>query len=107
MLLNEVFIPKVLKIVEYHGRKCFIPTTGNCFKECNNFLTGKDYIEELLKFIGTEQRRSNVMTSAGIQPFFKKNNINISCLDGTRINPRNNTQRNKTLFIHNNHSCLI
>ena len=31
------------------------------------------------------------MTSAGIQPFCKKNDINIDCFDGTRINPRNIT----------------
>ena len=29
------------------------------------------------------------------------------CFDGTRINPRNITQRNTALFIYNNHFCLI
>ena len=47
------------------------------------------------------------MTSARIQPFCKKYNINISCFDGTRVNPRNLTQRNTSLFIYNNHFCLI
>ena len=47
------------------------------------------------------------MTSARIQPFCRNYNINISSFDGTRINPRNNTQTNKTLFKHNNHFCLI
>ena len=47
------------------------------------------------------------MTSAIIQPFCRKYNININCFDGTRINLRNITQRNKALFIHNNHFCLI
>ena len=47
------------------------------------------------------------MTSARIQPFCRKYNINIGCFDGTRINPRNFTQRNTALKIHENHFCLI
>ena len=47
------------------------------------------------------------MTSARIQPFCRKYNINIGCFDGTRLNPRNLTQRNTSLFIYNNHFCLI
>ena len=47
------------------------------------------------------------MTSARIQPFCRKYNINIGCFAGTRINPRNLTQRNASLFIYINHFCLI
>ena len=47
------------------------------------------------------------MTSARIQPFCRKYNVNIICFDGTRINPRYLTQRNASLFIYNNHFCLI
>ena len=47
------------------------------------------------------------MTSARIQPFCGKYNINIGCFDGTRINPRNLTQRDTSFFIYNNHFCLI
>ena len=47
------------------------------------------------------------MTSARFQPFCRKYNINIGCFDGTRINLRNITRRNTSLFIHNNHFCLI
>ena len=72
-----------------------------------NYFTKKDYTVEFLTFIRSEQKRSNVMTSARIQPFCKKYNINIGCFDGTRINPRNITQRNTSLFIYNNHFCLI
>ena len=72
-----------------------------------NYFTKKEYIEEFLSFIQSEQRRSNVMTSARIQPFCKKHNINIGCFDGTRINPRKLTKRDTSLFIHNNHFCLI
>ena len=47
------------------------------------------------------------MTSARIKPFCRKRKINIGCFDGTRINPRNNTQRGTALKKHNNHFCLI
>ena len=78
-----------------------------CFIKCINYFTKKDYTEEFLTFIRTEQRRSNVMTSARIQPFCRKYNIETGCFDGTRINPRNLTQRNTALKIHENHFCLI
>ena len=47
------------------------------------------------------------MASARIQLFCKKHNINIGCFDGMRINPRNPTQRDTSLFMYNNHFCLI
>ena len=95
------------EIVEYHGRNCYIPTSGMCFVKCINYFTKKDYTEEFLTFIRSEQRRSNVMTSARVGSFCRKYNINIGCFDGTRINPRNITQRDTALKIHNNHFCLI
>ena len=95
------------KIVEYHGQNCYIPTSGMSFIKCINYFNKKDYTEEILTFIRSEQRRSNVMAFAKIQPFCKKYNITIGCFDGTRINPRNLTQRNTSLFIYENHFCLI
>ena len=95
------------EIVEYHGQNCYIPTSGMCFVKCTNYFTKNDYTEEFLTFIRSEQRRSNVKTSARIQPFCKKYNINIGCFDGTRINHRNLTKRDTSLFIHNNYFCLI
>ena len=93
------------EIVEYHGQNCYIPTSGMCFIKCINYFTKKDYSEKILFFIRTEQRRSNVMTSARIQPFCRKYIINIGCFDGTRINPRTITQRDTSLIIYNNHFC--
>ena len=95
------------EFVEYHRKDCYIPTSGVCFLKCNKYFTKKDYTEEILTFIRTEQRRSNVKTSAKNQPFCGIYNINIGCLDRTRINPRNLTQRNTSLFIHINHFSLI
>ena len=93
--------------VEYYGQNCYIPISGMCFIKCINYFTKKDYTEEFLTFIRSEQRRSNVMTSARVGSFCRKYNINIVCFDGTRINPRNITQRETALKIHNNHFCLI
>ena len=95
------------EIVEYHGQNCYIPSSGMCFIKCIKYFTKKDYTEEILTFIRTEQRRSNVMASARIQPFCIRYNINIGCFDGTRINPRNITQKDTAKKIHNNHFCLI
>ena len=95
------------EIVEYQGKNCYIPTSGMCFIKCIIYFTKKDYTEEFLTFVRSEQRRSNVMTSARIQPFCKKYNINVGCFDGTRINPRKLTQRDTALLIYNNHFCLI
>ena len=95
------------EIVEYYGQNCYIPTSGMCFIKCINYFTKKDHTEEFLTFIRSEQRRSNVMTSARVGSFCRKQNINISCFDGTRINPRNITQKITALKIHNIHFCLI
>ena len=94
-------------IVEYIGIHCYIPTGGNCFIKCIYYFTKKDYTERFLTFMRTEQRWSNVMTSARVQPFCRKHNVNIGCYDGFRVCPRNITERNTVLKIHNNHFCLI
>ena len=65
------------KIIEYRENNCYIPTKGYCFVKCINFLTGRDYKRQYLDFIRSEQRRSNIMTKARIQPFCRANNINL------------------------------
>ena len=60
-----------MQTVEYHGQNCYIPTSGICFIKCNNYFTKEDYTEEFSTFIRSEQKRSNVMTSARIQPCCK------------------------------------
>ena len=56
-------------IIEYQGNNCFIPTKGWCVVDCNFYLTGQDYKQQCLDFIRKEKRRSNIMTTARIQPF--------------------------------------
>ena len=71
------------------------------------YFTRKDYTVEFLTFIRTEQGRSNVMTSATIQQFCRKHNINTGCYDGFKVCPRNITQRIIALKIHSDHFCLF
>ena len=47
------------------------------------------------------------MTSARIQPFCRKYNINIGCYNGFRVCPRDIAERNIALYVHENHFCLI
>ena len=94
-------------IVEYIGFNCFIPTSGKCFIKCFNHQTSKVYMNEFSTFIRIEERLSNVMTFARVQPFCRENNINISCFDGFRVCPRNIIEKNRAVYIHKNHFCLI
>ena len=95
------------EIIEYRGNNCYIPTKGYCFVKCINFLTGEDYKHQYLEFIRSEQRRSNIMTKARIQPFCRANNINIGYFDGDGVYPRSITNRDSALFLYNNHFCVI
>ena len=94
-------------IVEYRGRNCYIPTTCTCFIKCIFYFTKKVYTEEFSYFIRTEQRRYIVLISARIQPFCRKNIINIDYYDGLRVYPRNITERKTPVKMHKNHFCLI
>ena len=78
-----------------------------CFIKRFLYFAKKDYTEGFLTFIRAERRRSNVMTSARVGSFCRNNNINIGFFDGTIIHPRNLTQRNTSLFKHNNRFSLI
>ena len=87
-------------IVETVGLYCYNPTSGICFIKLNKYLTGKDFMNEFLKFIRDEERRPNVLKNATIQPFVKKkHNINIGCYDGFRVCARNITERKIPLYM--------
>ena len=47
------------------------------------------------------------MTKARIQPFCRANNINLGYYNEDRVFPRSVTERNKALYLHNNHFCVI
>ena len=87
------------KFFEYHRQNCYIPTSSMCFLKCISYFTNKDYTEEIRDFIRNEKYRPGVMTSARIQSFRRKYDINIGRFDGTKINPPNMIQRKKTFCI--------
>ena len=71
------------------------------------FVLLKKCRQEFEDFIKNENYWSGVMTSARIQRFCKKYDINIGCFDGKKLNPGNITQRNSSLIIYNDHFCLV
>ena len=44
------------EIIEYRGKNCFIPTNGYCFLKCIIIITGEDYKEQFLQFIGNGKK---------------------------------------------------
>ena len=95
------------EIIECRGNNCFIPAKVYCFVKSINFLTGEDYKQQYLEFIRSEQKRSNIMTAARIQPFCRANNINLGYYNNDRVFPRTVTNRDSALYLYNNHFCLI
>ena len=69
------------QMVEYHGKNCYIPTSGKCFIKCVKYFTKKDFTAEFLTFIRNEKYRSGVLISAKIQSFCREYSINIGCFD--------------------------
>ena len=95
------------EIIEYPGNNFVIPTRRYCFVKCINFLTGKDYKQQYLDFIWSEKRRTKIVTKARIQSFCRANNFDLGYGDVERVFPRSVTERNKALYLYNNHFCLI
>ena len=97
------------KIVEYGGVLCYIPDENDCFRKCLEFISKTDLSEENRDFIKNSKTTKNIMTSAKIQPFCKKYNINLGVYNKNqqKILPRSITERRICLYIHENHFCLI
>ena len=69
------------KIVEYRGNLCYIPEENECFRKCLEFIYKKDFSQHYREFIRESQRNKNIMTSAKIQPFCKKHDIDLGIYD--------------------------
>ena len=97
------------KIVEYRGNLCYIPEENECLRKCLEFIYKKDFSQQYREFIKESQRNKNIMTSAKIQPFCKKQSINLGVYNAKHqeILPRSVTERRICLFIHKNHFCVI
>ena len=97
------------KIVEYRGNLCYIPEENECFRKCLEFIYKKDFTKKYHDFIKNSKTTKNIMTSAKIQPFCKKYNINLGVynINQQEILPRYVTERRLCLIIHENHFCVI
>ena len=97
------------KIVEYRGNLCYIPEENECFRKCLEFIYEKDFTKKYHDFIKNSKTTKNIMTSAKIQPFCKKYNINLGVynINQQEILPRYVTERRLCLIIHENHFCVI
>ena len=97
------------KIVEYRGNLCYIPVQNEWFRKCLEFISNKDLSEQYRDSIKNSKTTKNIMTSAKIQPFCKKYNINLGVynINQQEIPPRSVTERRICLYIHENHFCLI
>ena len=95
--------------LENEGKLCYIPTGNARFRKCLEFVYRKEYSNEYEEFILDSDRWKNIMTSANIQPFCRKYNINLGVYNKKRrsILPKTITERRICLLIHNNHFCVI
>ena len=74
-----------------------------------NSYTKKILLKKYHDFIKNSKTTKNIMTSAKIQPFCKKYNINLGVynINQQEILPRYVTERRLCLIIHENHFCVI
>ena len=69
----------------------------------------KDFSQQYRDFIKESQGNKNIKTSAKIQPFCKKYNLNLGVynIKQQEILPRSVTERGACLYIHKNYFCVI
>ena len=101
---NEFF-----NILEYEGKNCYIPSGNECFLKCINYIFKRDFSREYFEFIKSYKRRTNVMTRCRIPELCERYKIDIGIYDlnKQRILPRTVRQRDKCVYIHKNHYCVI
>ena len=95
--------------MEYESERCYIPSGNGCFLKCNNCIFVKDFSIDYFELIKPYKRRPNVMTQGRIPEFCKRCKIDIGMYDdkSKKILPRTVKQRNKCVYIHENHYCVI
>ena len=95
-------------ILEHKGQLCYIPNGNTYFRKCLEYIYERSFSNEYKEFLIDSHRCKNIMTSAKIQPFSRKYNINLG------VYKKNNDQLLKTiteermcLHIHDNRFCII
>ena len=96
-------------ILEHKRTLCYIPTCNACFRKCLEFFYKREFSNEYKEFILISDRCKNIMTSAKIQLFCRKYNINLGVYNKKQrsILPKTITGKRVCLLIHNNHFCVI
>ena len=96
-------------IEEYKGERCYIPSGSGCFLKCINYIFDEVFTTEYFEFIKSYKRRPNVMPRCRIPEFCKRYKIDIGIYDlnKQRILARTVKQKNKCVYIHKNHYCVI
>ena len=64
------------KILQYGGQLCYIPSGKACFMKCLDFIYKRGFSNEYKEFILRSDSFKKI-TSAKIQPFCRKNNLNL------------------------------
>ena len=95
------------EVNEFEKENCYIPTKGYCFIKCISCITGLDYMQTHLELIRNEKGRSNGKTPASIQPYIKHLGIVLGSYNATEIWPRDIREKNKVLYLYNNHFCPL
>ena len=96
-------------ILEYKGKNCYVLSGNGCFLKCINYIFNKDFTMEYFEFIQSYKRRTNVITRCRIPEFCERYEIDIGIYDpkSKRILPCTVKQRDKCVYIHKNHYCVI
>ena len=86
------------EVRDFCGINCLKPTKVYCFVKCINYITGLDYRQQILFSFGIEERPSDLLTLARIQPC-----LNLLCNDlgyynGKDLTPRNITNGIRALY---------
>ena len=95
-------------ILKYKAENFYIPKGNGCFLKCINYNFKKNICIDFFEFIQPYKRRPNVMTPCRIPNFCERYRIDIGIYDPkSRRLPRSGKQRNKCLYIHKYHYCVI
>ena len=81
------------QIVEYRDDNCYKTSNGYYFIKCIKFISGEDYKEQYQDSFRKEQRQSNTMTMAHIQPRSRKLGVNLGYYIGKELYPRTKNKK--------------
>ena len=95
--------------LKYKGHVCYLPTGNAFFRKFLEYIYERDSSNEHKEFILDADRCKTIMTSAKIQPFCMKYNINLGVYNKNQrsILPETITESRICLLFHNDLFCVI